>query len=69
MKLQAMEHNTLSENAFWGKLEGESSCECHKYHCSDGQFFLLVITLSCNIILIYSFKKRSDKDAVEGAEE
>lgn len=53
------------------KLGEESSCvtECHKSYCSDGQLFLLDITLSCNIILIYSLKKRSYSNAVEGAGE
>lgn len=58
--LWAMEHNTLSENAFQGNLGAESSCaiECCTSYCSDGLFFLLVVTLSCNIILIWGLKKK-----------
>lgn len=58
--LWAMEHNTLSENAFQGNLGAESSCaiECCTSYCSDGPFFLLVVTLSCNIILIWGLKKK-----------
>lgn len=42
------------------KLRGQSSCvtEFCKSYCSDGHFFLLDITLNCNIILIYSLKKK-----------
>lgn len=41
VKLWAMEHNILSENAFWGNLGGESShvFECCQSYCSDGNLF------------------------------